>query len=169
MGGRLHQGFVIGIRAVGPVVASQVVPQILDGIEFRGIGRQLHQCDVGWNLQCFGRVEAGLVPDQHGVDTGSEFLCELVEELIDDMGVQVGSEQSDALSALRTDTREHVEIVVLRLSHCPGTRAGLGPHAGQRALLSEARFILEPDLHALPGMIRADGLDLCQDVFLKAS
>ena len=169
MGGRLHQRFVIGIGAVGPVVASQVVPKILDGIELWRIGRQLHQRDVGGNLQCFGRVEAGLVPDQHGVHTGSELLCELGEELIDDRGVQVGSEQSDALSALRTDAREHVEVVVLRLPHRPGARAGFGPHAGQRALLSEARFVLEPDLHVLPGMIRADGLDLRHDVFLKAS
>lgn len=169
MCGRLHQGFVIGICAVGPVVTSQVVPQILNGIELRRIGWQLHERDIGGNLQCFGRVEACLVPDHHGVHTRSELLCELGEELIDDMGVQVGSEQSNALSTLRTDAREHVKVVVLRLPHRPGTRAGFGPHAGQRALLSEARFVLEPNLHALLGMVRADGLDLCHDVFLKAS
>lgn len=169
MGSRLHQGVVIGIRAVAPVVASQVVPKILDGIELGRIGRQLYQRHVGGNLQCFGRMEAGSVPDQHGVHTGSELLCELGEELIDDRGIEVGSEQSDALSALWTDAREHVEIIVLRLSHRPGTRAGPGPHAGQRALLAEASFVLEPDLHALRGMVRADGLDLCHNVFLKAS
>lgn len=169
MAGGLQGSFVVRIRPVGPVVASQVVPQVLHGIELRGIRRQLDQADVGWNLQRLGRVKAGLIPDEHGVHARSKLLGELGEELVDDVGIEVGSEQSNALSALRTDAREHVEIIVLRLAHRSWSLASPAPYAGQRALLTEARFVLEPDLHPLQRMSRADALDPSCDVFLKAS
>lgn len=169
MAGGLHEGFIVGIGAVGPVVASQIVPQIFHGIEFRGIRRKLNEGDVGRNPQRLGRVKAGLIPDEHGVHAGREFLCELSEESIDDDGIQIRRQQADTLSAPRTDARERVQIVILRLSNRARSRALLGPHTGQRALLSEARFVLEPDLDTLLRMSLADGLDLRHDVFLKAS
>jgi hypothetical protein len=85
------------------------------------------------------------------------------------MGVQVGASSPTLCPALRTDACEHVEVVVLRLSHSPRARASLGPDAGQRALLADAGFVLEPDLDTFLGMRLPDGLDLLDDVFLKAS
>ena len=111
---------------------------------------------------------AGLIPDQDSMHIGIEFLGELPKEVVDDSRVQMGRQQSDALTRARANRSQYIEIIVLRLSHCPWPRALFGPHAGQRSLLPEARFILEPDFDSLFGMGRTDGLHLLDDVFLKA-
>ncbi len=114
-------------------------------------------------------MEAGLIPDHHRVNTSVEFTDKLLQKEIDDFGIHVRRKQPRALPGLRTHSSHHIQIVILRLPHRPWPRASPGPYASQRTLLSEARFVLEPDLHALVGMIRADRFDLCHDVFLKAS
>ena len=111
---------------------------------------------------------AGLVPDQDGVHVATQFLGELPEEVIDDGGVQMWRQQSDALTRAGTNRSQYIEVIVLRLSHRSWPRALFGPHAGQRSLLSEARFILEPDFDSLVRMGRTDGLHLLDDAFLKA-
>lgn len=111
---------------------------------------------------------AGLVPNQDGVNVGSQFVGELLKEVIDDGGIQMGRQQSDALASVGANRSQYIEVIVLRLSHRSWPRALFGPHAGQRSLLPEARFILEPDFDSLVGMGRTDGLHLFDDAFLKA-
>lgn len=140
------------------------MPQVLDGTELRRVGRQRKQRDVGGNRQCPGGMESGLIPDHHRVHARSEFLRKLAEELIDDDSIEIRRHQADNLSGGRTHRAQDIEIVVLRLSHRPWPRASLSPYTGQRALLAEARFVLEPNFHALVGMIRTDRFDMCHDV-----
>lgn len=156
------------VASIRPVVASQVVPEILDGVEFRRVGRQRDQGDVRRDLESLGGMVAGLIPDQDGVNVGAQLLGELLKEVIDHGGIQMGRQQSDALTRAGANRSQHIEIIVLRLSHRPWPRALFGPHAGQRSLLPEARFILEPDFDSLVGMGRTDGLHLLDNVFLKA-
>lgn len=111
---------------------------------------------------------ARLIPDQDSVDVSAQFLGELLEEVIDDGGVQMWRQKSDALARAGANRSQYIEIFVLRLSHRPGSRALFGPYAGQRSLLPEARFILKPDFDSFVGMGRTDGLHLFDDVFLKA-
>ena len=111
---------------------------------------------------------AGLIPDQNSVNVGAQFLVELLKEVIDDGGVQMRRQQSDALTRAGTNRSQYIEVIVLRLSHRSWPRALFGPHARQRSLLPKARFILEPDFDSLVGMGRTDGLHLLDDVFLKA-
>lgn len=159
---------IVLVASVRPVVTSQVMPEILDGVEFRRVWRQRDQGDVGWDLESLGGMVAGLVPNQDGVNVGSQFVGELLKEVIDDGGVQMWRQQSDALTSVGANRSQYIKIVVLRLSHRPWPRALFGPHAGQRSLLTEARFILEPDFDSLVGMGRSDGLHLLDDFFLKA-
>ena len=162
------QFFVVVVAAVRPVVAPQVVPEILDGVEFRGIRRQRDERDIGRDLESLGGMVAGLIPDQDSVNVSSQFLGELLKEVIDDGGVQMRCQQSDTLTCARTNGSQDIEVIVLRLSHRPWPRALFGPHTSQCSLLTEACFILEPYFDVLVGMGRTDGLHLCDDVFLKA-
>ena len=80
---------VIIVDPVRPVVTAEIVPQVLDGIEFRRVRWQRDDRDVRWNLQVFGTVEAGLVPDQNDMDAGVQFVGELFEEHIHHAGVDI--------------------------------------------------------------------------------
>ena len=62
------------------------------------------------------------------------------------------------------------QVAVLGLSHRGGPRAALGPDIGERALLTEPRFILEEDLELLVGMRGSDDGELLgQATFLKSA
>lgn len=169
MVGGIAERLVVVVIAVGPVVTSQVMPEVFGGIEFRGIRRQFDQRHVRGDLERLGRVIAGLIPDQHRVDAGVEFPLHLSQKHIHHAGVQVRGEETDALSRRGTDGGHDIEVVVLGLTNRARTRTFSGPHPGQRALLTESRFVLEPDFDALVGVGLADRLDLIHNFFLKAS
>lgn len=83
-------------------MAAEVVPQILDAIEFWGVRRQRDLRDVGGHFQIMSAMEAGSVPDQGRVDVGGQSAGELVEKLIEDRRVQDGRENRLGLTGLRT-------------------------------------------------------------------
>ena len=168
VGGGFGEVVIVLVASVRPVVASQVMPEILDGVEFRRVWRHRDQGDVRRNLESLGGMVAGLVPNQDGVNVGSQFVGELLKEVIDDGGIQMRRQQSDALTGAGANRSQYIEVIVLRLSHGPWPRALFGPYAGQRSLLPEARFILEPDFDSLVGMGRTNDFHLLDDVFLKA-
>ena len=63
---------VVGVEdAVREVALAQVLPDILDGIEFGAHRRQGHEPDVFGELQLGGGVPAGAVEDEHGVGAGA--------------------------------------------------------------------------------------------------
>lgn len=63
---------VVAIGSVGPAVAAEVVPQVFDAVEFRRVRRQRDQRDVGRHHEVVSAMEAGSVPDQGGVNIGSQ-------------------------------------------------------------------------------------------------
>ena len=52
---------------MGELVAAQVLPDILDGIEFRGVRRQHQERDVFGNDKIVALVPAGAVQDENGM------------------------------------------------------------------------------------------------------
>ena len=46
-------------------MAAQVVPQVLDGVEFGAVWRQRDQGEIGRRPQLVVSVEAGLIPEHH--------------------------------------------------------------------------------------------------------
>jgi len=53
---------VVGFEdPVGEPVVADELPDVLDGIEFRGSRRQRQERDVGWDRQLVGGVPAGLI------------------------------------------------------------------------------------------------------------
>jgi len=64
----VEQIIVVCIRRVTEVVTSQVAPESLDGVELGAVRRQVQQADILRNLQCPGRVPAGLIQHQDHLD-----------------------------------------------------------------------------------------------------
>lgn len=146
-------------------MAAEVVPQIFDAVEFRRVWRQWDQRDVCGDHEVARAVEAGSVPDQSGVDVGGQRAGELVEELVDDRRVQDRCEDGFGLTGLWTRSTDDPEVFVFGLPHGGGARAAFGPHAGQRALLTEAALILKEGDDSLVGMFGLNASPLFGDFF----
>ena len=52
-----------------PVVPHEL-PDVLDGIELWGAGREPHQCDVFRDIELVGGMPAGLIEEDDGVGAG---------------------------------------------------------------------------------------------------
>lgn len=79
--------------AVTPVVALEVVPEVLDRIEFLAVRRQLDECDVVRFDQRAAGVEASPVPDYHGVLVVRDRCREQFKEGVHDLRIQLRAEQ----------------------------------------------------------------------------
>ena len=124
-------------------MAAEVVPEVLDAVEFRGVRRQRNQCDVGRDFQVVGSVKAGSVPDHRSLHVGGQRAGELIQKLIDDRRVQARREDRLGWARLRAGGPDHPEVLVFSLTHRCRSRATLGPHTSQRPLLTESTFKLK--------------------------
>ena len=141
--GFLLQLVVIPIRTVGPVMRTQVMPEILHRIQFRRVRRQLDQAHIAGHHQIRTGVEACPVPDQYRMHPGGQLPRELLQELVHDRGVQGGHDQRRHRPRGRTHGRQHVQRAESRLPHRTRSRTPPRPDPGDRPLLAEAGFILE--------------------------
>ena len=114
-------------------------------------------------------MEAGSVPNHGGVDVGSQRARELIQELVDDRGVEHGREDRLGLTGLRARRADHPQVFVFSLTHCCRSRAPLGPDASQRALLTESAFILKERDDLLVGMLGLNPRELFRDFFFNAA
>ena len=111
---------IVCVNAIGPMVTLEVVPQVLDRVEFGGISWQREQGHVVRHFQRVGAMVSCPVPDQHGLHVGSQGLRELLEKLIDDHCVQVGCDDRFGLTGFWTSGTNHIDIGILRLAHGSG-------------------------------------------------
>jgi|SRR5665213_723004 len=78
--------------------------------------------------------------------------------------------QSGALGLGRADGAEDVGRAGALIARCCGPRAAARPSAGDLVLLSDPRFVLEPDLYRLAGSLaRRDLRQVLGEVFLNAA
>ena len=78
------EGFEDSVRQ--PVLSHEL-PDIFLRVEFRCTRRQRHEREIGWNLEVFGAVPAGLVEDKDGVGTGGDPCGDLIEVKLHGFGV----------------------------------------------------------------------------------
>ena len=69
------------------MVTFQVLPQSLNGVEFRAVSRQIQQADILRNLQGLGRVPAGLIQHKYNVGTGACLLADELQMMIHIIGI----------------------------------------------------------------------------------
>src|SRR5260370_8596072 len=64
---------------VGEPVAAQIVPNPLDRVELRAVGRQLQQSDIAGHHESVATVPAGTIEDHCGVRVGGDLVADLAE------------------------------------------------------------------------------------------
>jgi len=151
-------------------VAAQIFPDVLDRIEFGSVRWQTHQGDVFGDRERGSNVIAGAIEDESGVATCRHLAADSSEMQRHGLGVRGRHDQARCDATLRTGRAEQVGPVVALVVRRAGPRSTLGPDAGQRALLADPGFILEPDFDRLAfGAVGDLRRDCRGEVFLNVS
>ena len=111
--------------------------------------RQSDQREVGGKLEFSSAVIARSIEDDGGVCALGHGFADLREMQVEGVRIGVRQHQGSAGPARRTGCAEDVSPVISPVARGARPRALLRPDAGQRALLANAGFILEPDLDRL--------------------
>jgi hypothetical protein len=154
----------------GEFVAAQIFPDVFDRIEFGSVGWQTDKGDVFGDRERGSNMIAGAVEDESGVTTCGHLVADSREMQRHGLGVRRRHDQACCDATLRTSRTEQVGPVVASVVRRAGPRSALGPDAGQRALLADPGFILEPDFDRLAfGAVGELRRDCRGEVFLNAS
>jgi len=94
--------------SVGEAVLAQVLPDILDRIEFRAPGRQRQESDVGRHDELVREVPSGLVEHQHGVRSRRHCFGDLGQMQGHRRAVAAWQGESGALALSGTDRAKDV-------------------------------------------------------------
>ena len=106
-------------------------------------------------------MESCLIPDHNGVFIRSNFLRKLIQEEIDDVGVQTGTDQALAFACFRSNRSQDPQVLVLRLSYRGWSASFFRPNIRDRSLLAKAGLILEIDSKPFTGMSLWDLFQFC--------
>ena len=93
---------------VGEPILAQVLPDILDRVEFRAPGRQWQEGDVGRHDELVRAMPSGLVEDQHGVRSRCHCLGDLGQMQGHRRAVAAQQDEGRALALPGTDRAEDV-------------------------------------------------------------
>ena len=129
----------------GELIGAQILPDVLPGVELGGIGRQRDQRDVVGDGEIFGDMVASAIDDKRGVRAGRDLAADLSQVQGHDLGIGGRHDERGGGAALRASGAEDVGPVVASVARRTRPGSALGPDAGQRALLADARLVLEPD------------------------
>lgn len=110
-------------------------------------------------------VPSRAIKDQKGVDVTAEVLGEVREIRFHDFAVHPGKKAGVGISGGWANRAKQVDPLVFGLSECSGTAAALSPYAGQRALLAEARLVLEPKVYPFARCQDMDFMDCVGESF----
>ena len=101
-----------------------------------------------------------------GIDGAADFL----EMGLHGLGIGIGHDQTGGLALGRADGAEDPSPLRTLVLRCARAGAALCPAPGELVLLSNARFVLPPDLYLGAGrQARLYGFDPGREVFLNAS
>ena len=153
-----------------PVVAHEL-PDVFLRVQFRALGRQRHDNDVGRHIETFRHVPASLIDQQRGDSARRNFGSDLGEMQIHRFDITARQHEARALTLLRTNRAEDVRrrraLILRRGRSC----AAFGPSARDLVLLADARFIGEPDFYRgyIDALFTRDFLQARGELFLNSS
>ena len=102
----LDDGVVGVVDAQGEVVLAQILPDVLDRVEFGGVGRQTEERDVVWWCEGMAGVPAGAVEHEYGMSAWSHRAADLAQMEVHGFAVGVGHHQGSANGAFGADSTE---------------------------------------------------------------
>jgi len=161
---------VIFVDRVGELVAAQILPDVFDRVELGCVGRLVNKCDVAGYGEAGGEMISSAVENKGCVRARCDVVPDFFEMHGHDFGVGGRRDEGCGGAALRANGAKNVGPFVTLIARRTGARPAFGPDTGQRALLANARLVLEPDFERLSfGMIGEFCCERCGEVFLKAS
>lgn len=113
----------------------------------------MQQRDVVRNPQRLGHVPTGLIQHQYDMPIRRCLLADEAKVGVHVIGVDCRREHGGGFAGDRVDRAEQIAPFVFSLFDDGRARPLLGPDVGQRALLAEACFVLEPDFDLLLRML----------------
>src|SRR3712207_2203705 len=129
-----------------PVVAHEL-PDVLDRVQLRGARRQGQERDVVGDPQLRRDVPARLVSEQHGMRAGRHGLADLLQLRGHGLGVAIGQDQTRTFALLWADRAKDVGPGGALVVRGCGSRAAPGPAPSDLVLLSDAGFVVPPQLY----------------------
>ena len=153
LGDELSPGFAGGVDdvvvgfedAVGKPVGAQILPDVLDRVEFGRARRQQDRRDVCGHVELAGGVPSGAVEQQNGVGALGDVARDFVEMELHREGVGEGQRERRALAPRRADRAEEIGVLVTLVGGLARPRSAPGPLAHEAVFLADAGFVLEPD------------------------
>lgn len=156
--------------AVGEPVLAQVLPDVLDRVEFGRAGRQQDDGEVLGDLKLVGLVPSGAVHEDDGVRLGGDVAADLVEVQLHGVGVGLGQHEGGARAAQGTDGAEEIGVLVALVGGQARAASLLHPQPDAAVLLAEPGLVLEPNLNPLVlGQMAYVGCERAREVFLNPS
>ncbi len=117
-----------------------------------------------------GRCQPAPIDLHQAVCTWCNTVADLTKMLAHRFKIDRGHDDPGTHAACRADGAEHIGPGVTTIARCSRSAAALCPHPGQRALLTDAGFILPPDFQRFAHrMGRQSGSDQLGKVFLCVS
>lgn len=135
------------------------MPQPFDRIEFRGVRRQGQKRDVLGNRQSLGSMPAGIVQHQHHMTCCPNVLADRVEVQLHHVRVGPRKNQRTRIPRHRIHRTIQINPLIFVLQRNNRSATLGSPDVAEASLLSEPRFILQPDLYLSVGVLFLDGLD----------
>ena len=146
---------------------AQILPDVLDRVQFRRAGRQEDQRHVLRHVQLRGGVPARAIEQQNGVSMPGDMATDLVEMKLHGLRVGEGQRQPCSYSARRADGAEQIGALIALVGRLTGPRAAPGPLPHEAVLLPDTGFVLEPDLDRLAlGQVGQMRAQRAREVFL---
>ncbi len=89
----------------------------------------------------------GPVHQHNRMRLSGDMAADLVEMHLHGFGVRPGQHERRPLAVSRTDGAEQIGVPIALIGRLAGARAFSCPKAGQAVLLTQPRFVLEPDFN----------------------
>ena len=121
---------VVGLKdAVRQPIGSHVLPDVLDRVQFRALGWQRHECNVGRHDQLIGDVPSRLVQYKDRMRARRDRGGDLEQMQVHRPDVALGQYQADCFAVKRADRAEYVGRRSALIQHRDRPGAELGPAA----------------------------------------
>src|SRR5216684_359395 len=162
---------VVGAEdAVGEPVVADVLPDVLDRVEFGRLGRQRQQGDVGGDVELVGEVPAGLIEQQHGVGARCDGARDFGQMQRHRGGVAARQDEAGGSPLGRANGAEDVGRAGALIVRRRGPGAAPRPSPGDLVLLADPSLVLKPDFYRLARRVAlGDLIEALGEVFLNAA
>ena len=149
IGAVIDDVFVAAEDTVGQPVVPHELPDVFLRIEFWAFGGKRDDGDVAGNDQIGRQMPPGLVEQECCMSTRLDLGGDGFQMKVHCLRVAPGQDQSDSLASLGTDCAKDVSGSGPLILRCRRARAPAAPAASDLVLLSDPRFVAEPDIYSV--------------------